>query len=494
MRRLVLLLLASILAAPGETLRGTVVDAGGQPVDGARVRLRASQTFVLTTPDGRFTLADPAAAPGGDITAARAGHIIGGATIKKAVFDYRIQLPAIPAGDDPTYPWVTAFPEDDQAPRTDFGREPCGACHRRILAEWQESAHARAAANRRFLAFFDGENRVSFKHGNPGAERGCATCHVPMAPGIPPRQATGVAGEGVGCDFCHKIAEARPGEGEATGVRAAELRRPPFGRQTIFGPFDDVPRGRDAFAPVFAESRYCAACHQARIGGIAVYSEFEEWQASRFAGEGVTCQFCHMRGDGRVTTMSDLGPGRIEREPRTLSSHRFHDALSPRFLADAIGVSLTARADSDAIVAEVEVANRGVGHHLPTGSPMRHMLLVVSAEAGAAALTLAEGSALPAWSGADLEGRPGRAFAKLLADGEGRRPVPPWRAATLSSDTRIPAGGHDRSTYRFRRDRAGPVRVSAILLVRRTFPDWAAAAGVDVAEVTVTRESVVVSR
>ncbi len=494
MRRPALLLLALILAAPGETLRGTVVDAAGQPVDGARVRLRASQTVVLTTPDGRFALADPAAAPGGEITAARAGHIIGGVTIKDTVFDYRIQLPAIPAGDDATYPWVTAFPDDDQAPGTDFGREPCGACHRRILAEWQESAHARAAANRRFLAFFDGENRVSFKHGNPEADGGCATCHVPMASGNHPRQATGVAGEGVGCDFCHKIAEARPGEGAATGVRAVELRRPPFGRQIIFGPFDDVPRGRDAFAQVFAESRYCAACHQARVGGIAVYSEFEEWQASRFAGDGITCQSCHMRSDGRATTMSDLGPGRIRREPRTLSSHRFHDTLSPGFLADAIGLTVTARADGDAIIVEAEVANRGVGHHFPAGSPMRHMLLVVSAEADDAALPMTEGPTLPAWSGASLEGRPGRAFAKLLADGERRQPSPPWRAATLASDTRIAAGGRDRSTYRFRHDRPGPAKVSARLLIRRTFPEWAEAADLDTAEIVAARASVVVQR
>ena len=494
MRRLALLVCALLLAAPGETLTGSVVDALGQPVEGARVRLRSSSTLVLTQPDGRFTLADPAAAPGRVITAASPGHIIAGATLRDAVFDYRIQLPAIPAGDDPTYPWVTALPEDDQAPRTDFGREPCGACHRRILAEWQDSAHARAATSKRFLAFFDGRSPLSFKRSNPVTNDGCGNCHAPMAPGEDPRQATGAAAEGVGCDLCHKIAAARPGEGDRTGIRAVDLRRPPFGRQTVFGPFDDVPRGRDAFAPVFAESRYCAACHQARVGSIATYSEFEEWQASRFARDGVTCQSCHMRGDGRATTMSELGPGRIERDPATLSSHRFHDALSPRFLAEAVGFTLTARIDGDTVVAEVEIANRGAGHHLPAGSPMRHMLLVVTADTDGAALPMTEGSALPAWSGSQLEGRPGRAFAKLLADGERRQRVPPWRATTVVSDTRIPAGGQDRSLYRFRPDRPGPVRVTATLLIRRTFQDWAEATGVDIGEIAAASESIVVSR
>ena len=494
MRRLALLVLALLLAAPGETLTGTVVDASGQPVEGARVRLRSSSTFVLSARDGRFTLADPRAAPGGEITAASPGHIIAGATLKDAVFDYRIQLPAIPAGDDPTYPWVTAFPEDERAPRTDFGREPCGACHRRILAEWQESAHARAATNQRFLAFFDGRNPLSFKRSNPVANDGCGNCHTPMAPGDDPREATGVAAEGVGCDLCHKISQARPGQGDRTGVRAVDLRRPPFGRQTIFGPFDDVPRGRDVFAPIFAESRYCAACHQSRLGSVSPYSEFDEWQASRFARDGVTCQSCHMRGEGKATTMSDLGPGQIERDPKTLSSHRFHDALSPGFLAEALDLTLTARIDGDTIIAEVEVANRGAGHHLPAGSPMRHMLLMLVAEADRAPLPVIEGSVLPVWSGPTLEGRPGRAYAKLLTDGERQSPVPPWRAVALEADTRIPAGEQDRSRYRFRLDRQGPVQVSATVLIRRTFPAWADATGVDLGEIVASRKSVLLPR
>jgi len=252
MRRLALLLFAFLVAAPGETLTGIVVDAQGQPVEGARVRLRATAAFVLTGADGRFILADATVAPDAEITAALPGHIIGGTVVRSGIAEYRIQLPAIPAGDDPTYPWVTAFPEDDQAPRTDFGREPCGACHRRALAEWRESAHSRSATNPRFLSFFEGGQRLGA--GKVTVEA-CGTCHVPMDPTGDPQKFTGVAGEGVGCDICHKIAEAKAGDGSATGIRAVALRRPPFGRQTIFGPFDDVPRGRDAFAPVFAESR-----------------------------------------------------------------------------------------------------------------------------------------------------------------------------------------------------------------------------------------------
>lgn len=486
MRRLVLLISALLLAGPGALLTGTVVDESGAPVEGARVRLRAAETYVVTGMDGRFTMADQAAVPGREITAARPGHVIGGVTLKDGVSDYRIQLPALPAGDDPTYPWVTAFPEDDQAPRTDFGREPCGACHRRILAEWQELAHARAATNPRFLAFFDGRSSFSFAREARAAAADCGSCHTPMAAGGNPREARAAGAEGIGCDFCHKIAETRPGEHGRAGIRAVDLRRPPFGRQTIFGPFDDVPRGRDAFAPVFGESRYCASCHQQRVGAVPIYSEFEEWQRSRYAAAGVTCQSCHMRGDGKATTMSDLGPGRIERAASTLSSHRFHDARSSGLLKDAVRTSIVADRSGDVVNVTVEIANRGAGHNLPAGSPMRHMTLVVEAATDGRALELIEGAILPDWSGPDLAGKPGRAYAKVLRDRTGAL-APHWQATTIESDTRLPAGEEDRSTYRFRAAEGDTVLITARLAIRRAFPAWAEAAGTDTGEIEVAR-------
>lgn len=493
MRRLVLLLSAFLLAGPGETMTGTVVDENGAPIEGARVRLRAAETFVITDADGRFAIADPAAGPGRELTAARPGHIIGGVTLKDGLADHRIQLPAIPPGDDPTYPWVTAFPEDDKAPRTDFGREPCGACHRRIFAEWQESAHSRAATNPRFLAFLDGNNDLSFARDPQAARADCGSCHTPMVASGDPGEARDVGTEGVGCDFCHKIAEARPGEHRRTGIRVVDLRRPPFGRQTVFGPFDDVPRGRDSFAPVFAESRYCAACHQQRAGNVPIYSEFEEWEKSRYAAEGVTCQSCHMRGDAKSTTMSDLGPGRIERPASTLSSHRFHDARSPTLLSEAIRAAITAAYDGEILVVAFEIANQGGGHHLPAGSPMRHMVLTVDAETDGRTLTMVDGPTLPAWAGDDIAGKPGRAYAKRLRDASGAA-APPWRAVALEDDTRIAAGGRDRTVYRFRSNGSRPVNVTATVTIRRTFPAWAEASGVDVGELQVGRYTLTVRR
>lgn len=493
MHRLATALLALLLSAPGTPLTGTVVDEADRPIAGARVRMRAAPEFVLSGVDGRFVIADPRAAPGAEITAALPGHLIGGITTKDGVYDYRVTVRPVAAGDDRTYPWVSAFPEDELAPRTDFGREPCGACHRRILGEWLGSSHARSAANPRFRAFLRGGDGLSLARDDPGNAGSCVACHIPME-AAGPVSADAVAGEGVGCDFCHKISEVSPAGTTREGALAVALRRPPFGRQTVFGPFDDVPRGRDAFAPVFAESRFCAACHQSRAGDVAIYSEFDEWRISRYARDGVTCQSCHMRGDGGATAMSDLGPGRISRDPATLSSHRFHDSRSPNFLADAIDLSLDTHVDGDDLVVTVEVANRGAGHRLPAGSPMRHMLLVVAATSDGKSLDLIEGPVLPTWSGGDLSGRPGHVYAKLLRDlsPEPIVPAPFWRPVALESDSRVPPDSSDRRVFRFRTLGSSPATVDARLLIRRTFDAWAKDKGLGDNEIMAAEASVAV--
>jgi hypothetical protein len=151
----------------------------------------------------------------------------------------------------------------------------------------------------------------------------------------------------------------------------------------------------------------------------------------------------------------------------------------------------------------VAVRNVGAGHHLPTGSPMRNMLLLVEAADGqGTVLPLLSGDRAPAWAGlgspagGDHAGLPGRGFAKVLSElveypadrGAGRFtaafPAPYWRPTVVASDTRIPAGATDVSEYRFGLGGAtpGPLRVRTRLIYRRTFRSWgrlAALAGED---------------
>src|SRR5262249_12926542 len=148
------------------------------------------------------------------------------------------------------------------------------------------------------------------------------------APTVPPenpgyedfRKIDGVHARGVHCDFCHKIAEARTTKlGLEHGRFAYQLLRPAKG-QLFFGPLDDVDRDEDTYAPLYQESRYCAACHEGTVFGIPVYTTYTEWLASPARKEGKHCQTCHMTP---TKTMTNIAPGHggIERDSSTLASH-----------------------------------------------------------------------------------------------------------------------------------------------------------------------------
>ena len=113
----------------------------------------------------------------------------------------------------------------------------------------------------------------------------CAACHTPAASvnapyGVNPTTVTGVAAEGVPCDFCHKVWDVRlaPATGlpyaNMPGVLSFEFRRPPEGHQFFAGPYDDVAPGEDTYSALQTESRFCAPCHFGVFWETVVYNSF----------------------------------------------------------------------------------------------------------------------------------------------------------------------------------------------------------------------------
>ncbi|MBI1775290.1 MAG: hypothetical protein HYR63_08085 [Proteobacteria bacterium] len=531
------IVLSALLAgAPGQAdpmrvIEGIVVDAAGRPVADALLRLRASDTAARSDAEGRFTLVGPAIGAGIEITAAKPGYVIAGQALGNEAIRYRLVLRPIAPADERSYAWVSAYAlADRQGPIEDTGREPCGTCHRRIAEEWQSSRHAGSALNPIFNAFYYGAGGAerpgqfpSHHHDFPNSNGTCVHCHLPaLALRIPrdadPTDASGVEREGIGCDFCHKIAEVDPDPAQGRiGAQAALLRRPGGGAQLVLGPLDDVPRGRDAFSPVYRDSRYCGICHDGGFWGIPAYSEFKEWQETELPARGIHCQDCHMLNAAKAETVADAGPEIIRRAPEGLSSHRFHDSLSPGFVRRAIDFRLTAgRATTDHagadVSATVAIANTGAGHHLPTGTPMRHMLLVLEArDAEGRLLQQSAGERVPEWGGTEegpvppLAGLPGKAFAKILQDrltyfGDRHLdplfPAPHWRPTFIAWDNRLARGATDVSAYGFALavPERFPVTVTARLIIRRTFQAWALEQGLPDIEVEIARESIVVER
>lgn len=509
--------LAALVAAAGcsqdDTPRtapfvtGVVEDASGQPLAGAQVRLQGTGASVLTDAAGRYSLAAQPDAGAMHITAWQDGYYIGGAPLDGAATSYRIQLKRWPSDEDPNYRWLPARAAARSIASDETGK-PCETCHDEetvpLVRQWETSAHGRSATNPFFLAFFNGGGasplpKIGYRVDFPGSAGNCANCHVPaLALRRPydadPNQATGVEREGVGCDLCHKVKQVEADlAGGRAGVLSMTFARPPKGEQIFFGSLDDVYPGSDSFLPLYKDSRYCAGCHHGMFWGVLAYGEFAEWQASEAAEKGIHCQGCHMKPDGKTERFAKASEGAILRRPDTIPSHTSPGRNDLEFMRSGIEAASTAVVEGDRLRVHVSLRNIVGGHHIPTGSPMRNMVLLVEArDPTGRFLELIDGERVPVWGGEGPEefgnfaGLPGKGYAKVLitpvaypADprfNDGRSavyPAPHWRRIIIESDNRLPAGGSDATTYVFRMGSdVMNAQVRVRLLHRRTYRSW----------------------
>ncbi len=455
-------------------IEGRVRDDRG-PLPGARVCLRGGPATV-TDADGRFrlpALADPAAR----LMVAREGYLLQG--FPKTAASSPLVLARLPA-DHAEYAWIEPGPKPP-------GAFNCVNCHAEIYREWQGSAHARAADNRRFFNLYDGTDwhgrphvGWSLKRDNPDGAGVCAACHAPTVSAGDPAFADlglvrGVDRRGVHCDFCHKIAGAAVDErGLTFGRFGYQLARPERG-QLFFGPLDDAERPGESFsyAPVYRESRYCASCHEGVVFGVPVYTTYSEWLASPARRQGKQCQSCHMTPTGRLANVAP-GKGGIDRDPHTLGSHRVPGGQAD-MLRGCLSVSARLARGPGGLTARVRLTAQDVGHRVPTGFIDRNLVLVVEGlDRAGKALPLVSGPVLPGLAGKGYAGRAGRLFAKQLADEDRRHPLPFWRAHVRPVDTRLVPGRADESEYLF------PIeadRVRVRLLYRRFWPEVAEVKG-----------------
>jgi hypothetical protein len=453
----------------------------GTPLAGARVGIQGSAKRVETDCSGGFCLPERAAA-GARIVAWKSGYYIGSAEFQPGR-PLRIQLKRHPQEHAEGYQWVD--PNPDPA-----AEHNCANCHVEIYRQWSASSHARSAVNRHFLDVFAGTDWYgrenvgwNFSHDQPDARAVCVACHVPTVPADDPvarqpARVAGVAREGIHCDFCHKIAgtelaEQRAFLGLSHGRDALRLVRPAGAEQVFFGPLDDVDRGGDTYSSLYRSSLYCASCHEGTLFGTKVYETFSEWSASSYARRGVECQHCHMKPDG-VTRNIAPGHGGIERDPATLATHHFPGSTDESFLRASVEMKLSARFEGPIVRAAVTVRPVNVGHRLPTGTPERHLLLVVRAEDdGGTELELRAGPLIPDAGGVgprdagNYAGLPGKLYGKLLEGPGGEAPAPFWRAVAVRFDTRLQPDQLDRTEFTWQpSDRAATVRVRATLIYR----------------------------
>ncbi len=314
--------------------------------------------------------------------------------------------------------------------------EVCGRCHRDILAAWKTSIHAKAMED---VVFQDCLEEARRQFGEQVQTR-CYACHAPTV------AFTGdtalhnkVSWEGVTCDFCHSISQ-------------VDLRNPshPFRLQpgaAKFGPLKDAYSQGHAvsFSKVHTDPALCAGCHESRNStGLTVLASYSEWLESSYASDRASCLRCHMAQvkarvvDPKVQRVKDV-PVNLHLMPGGHSVEQLNKALVARVVAQRSG---------DRLEVKVLIHNRGAGHMMPTGSPLRKLILSMN-------VYTADGRHLTAE----------RSYQRRIADAEGRllsnEPEIWIRGAKVLDDNRLRPNEERAENFTFDVPRGQQARIQA---------------------------------
>jgi hypothetical protein len=328
--------------------------------------------------------------------------------------------------------------QDPGQPGVEGDTSQCAHCHKSLVADWWGSPHRTSASNPKLWDLYEGEGGTLQTLNRCADARcadatnfgGCADCHAPGIDGAlggrDLRDASGISHDaGVHCDVCHRVdrvvLDAAPGvAGRLVLTRPSEPGRTGLGDwlPLTFGPLPDVPNVRMGSVERghFRDGSLCGGCHELDApagdasrwptGRFPVQTTYSEWKASPQGQAGVACPACHMPPDPLRGNGADLGnhlsldPGYAAGWMRPPGDVRMHTWVGPRQrgshmleLAAAVGIEKTV-VDSE-VTARVTVKNVGCGHALPTGEPMREVMLLVTAACDGAALTPTGGDVVP---------------------------------------------------------------------------------------------------
>lgn len=500
---------------PAGTVRGVIYSHTGYPIAGARVRLQATNNLTMTGNDGSFSFNKIDFSAPVTITAWVDGYYVGWQRIVTSTQPVSITLKPYYTTDNVDYNWFS-----HEGAEGSLSCSHCMPCY----TEWQQDAHSQSALNPRFLTMYNGTDVAGnqspitryastqdygmlplppdpaqpyygpgYKLDFPDSAGNCATCHTPAAASAPgmayqvdPNRLTGIHQEGIFCEFCHKVGAVTldPTSGlpypNMPGVLSMQLFRPEEGQQLFFGNFDDVTR-RVSYMPLYEQSAYCAACHYGVFWDTVIYNSYGEWLASPYSQPiiGSTCQDCHMpEVDYDYFVYPEKGG--LIRKDQSIYSHFMPGALDPNLLQNALSMEVEAQREQQSIRVLVTLTNDRTGHHVPTDSPLRHLILLVDVrDQSGAPIPILEGEQLPDWAGVgDAEqgcyaGLPGKVYARVLA--ELWTEITPsgayWNQTRVVSDNRLAAFASDTSQYLFSLNSTGKVQVHIQLWYRRAFKE-----------------------
>ena len=196
-----------------------------------------------------------------------------------------------------------------------------------------------------------------------------------------------------------------------------------------------------------------------------------------------------------------LEAGGLVRAPETIYSHKMTGTMDETFMQDAVTMSVRANRLGDEINIQVDIFNDTTGHHIPTDSPLRHLILVVG-------IFDTNGQRLPQIGGPVVEdyagigdpaegyyaNLPGKVYAKILEDlwTEISPSGSYWNPTRIIKDNRIAAMQTDSSSYSFSSPDEGPIYLTIKLIFRRAFIEIMDQKGWDVPDVIIAEETIVI--
>lgn len=276
----------------------------------------------------------------------------------------------------------------------------CVNCHLDRYEEWRHSMHALAVSDPIFEAAY-----MKASKSEPKYREYCLTCHSPttiITKDFNLKKSISI--EGVTCSFCHTV----------TGVNNNSYI---FNQSNpMYGPYADskTDAHASAYSDLHTKSEFCAGCHEFSLNGVPISETYSEWKEGPYSAEGKQCQDCHMEAIRGFSTKNGT-----EREK--IYKHFWYGGHSGQFLEKAFKIESMIQQKGNKAKVTLNITNINVGHKIPSGYPLRKVILNFMATNGERREIFNDK----------------KVYTKTLLDEYGNEVYEFWKASSIANDNRI---------------------------------------------------------